>query len=413
MFARRFPPCNCWPTASERAFGLVCGLSELGWTPVVITSQVGSPGCTCGSGDSTESGRDLGVELIRVNLHGRGSGLLGRSLQFITGKTDDWTSQARRAAQRYLSKAHVDLVWTTAAPVSTLRLGRLLRRTRSVPWVAELRDGIWRTSVMLVKGRGPKAWLLRRRALLLARPLRDADAVVHVWPQDARADARLIRQASNVIPSAFDESAWARIHASERRREHEASVLTVMFAGAVYRGRSGYKVFFDGARKYAAGPAGRSRPIRVRYMGPSFDRFRAEAQMSGMSEALIDGGIVSLARSREAMREADALLLVTTSDGLAGSPGGKLYEYLAASKPIIAVPGTDEYAADVLRRTGRGVGAADPDAVCTALVELAAGSLAVPPWPSADLEEFTWGARSRLVADVFERCLALSTKEPA
>ena len=110
------------------------------------------------------------------------------------------------------------------------------------------------------------------------------------------------------------------------------------------------------------------------------------------------------------MRDADALLLVTAPEGLAGSPGGKLYEYLAACRPILAVPGTDEFVADVLQRTGHGVCAPDAEAVQAALERLASGSLIAPSWPSADLEEFTWAARSRQLVDVFESCLARRTE---
>ncbi len=407
MFAKRFPPCNCWPTASERAYGLARGLSDLGWTPVVITTQVRPPGCHCGAGGPghAKSQADRELEVIRVNLHAHTTdGALGRLVRFVTGSTDDWASEARRAAERYLSTTDVELMWTTAPPVSTLRIGRSFWRSRSIPWVAELRDGIWRTSVMTVRGNGPKAWLLRKRAAMLARPLRDADDVVYVWPQDARGDARLIRRPAHVIPSAFDEAAWAAIHASERPPT-DPSVLDVLFTGVVYPGRSGYSTFFEGAREYGRTRSGVARPVRISYLGPSFERFRAEARRSGMSEAVVDRGVVSLDRSRHAMCEADALLLVTTSDGLLGSPGGKLYEYLAASKPILAVPGTDEYAADVLRRTGRGIGAATANGVRSALEQLASGSLALPPWPSAALEEFTWAARTRLLSDVFERRL--------
>ena len=141
-------------------------------------------------------------------------------------------------------------------------------------------------------------------------------------------------------------------------------------------------------------------------MGPTFEGFAAEAEQHGVSESSINRGMVTLARSREAMREADALLLVTAPEDQAGSPGGKLYEYLAACRPILAVPGTDEFVADILQRTGHGVCAPDAEDVQAALERLASGSLIAPSWPSADLDEFTWAARSRQLVDVFESCLA-------
>ena len=43
-----------------------------------------------------------------------------------------------------------------------------------------------------------------------------------------------------------------------------------------------------------------------------------------------------------------------------GIPGGKLYEYLAAGPPILAVDGTDPYVVQVFRDTGGGEGASSP-----------------------------------------------------
>jgi hypothetical protein len=70
-----------------------------------------------------------------------------------------------------------------------------------------------------------------------------------------------------------------------------------------------------------------------------------------------DGGFVSPAQARAAMAGADVLLLLTNDAGDSGVPGGKLSDYLAARRPILAVPGTDAYVADVLRTTRAGVSA--------------------------------------------------------
>ena len=67
--------------------------------------------------------------------------------------------------------------------------------------------------------------------------------------------------------------------------------------------------------------------------------------------------------------------------------------------------------ADVLQRTGHGVCAPDAEAVQAALERLASGSLIAPSWPSADLQGFTWAARSRQLVDVFESCLARRSRE--
>ena len=94
---------------------------------------------------------------------------LRRLVLFVRAARDDWASEARTAARKYTEDTDVDLVWTTTAPITSLRLGRFFQRKLDVPWVAELHDSIWRSSVMVIRGRGPKGRLLRRRAIA-ARP---------------------------------------------------------------------------------------------------------------------------------------------------------------------------------------------------------------------------------------------------
>jgi hypothetical protein len=110
---------------------------------------------------------------------------------------------------------------------------------------------------------------------------------------------------------------------------------------------------------------------------------------------------------------------VTAPPGYEGAPGGKLYEYLAACRPILAVPGSDDFVADILARTGHGVALRDADAVKEALEQLASGRMTAPAWPSSTIREFAWPVVSRKVADIFERCLdgrgtrALPSAEPS
>ena len=182
----------------------------------MITRQLPAEGCTCGAdaNSDVEPQREEGLEVIRVPARKWPPGPLPKSVRrlvlFVRAAPDDWASEARTAARKYAEDTNVDLVWTTSAPIISTRLGRFFQRKLDVPWVAELRDSVWRSSVMVVRGRGTRARLLRRRAMQLARPLREADAVVHVTGKEAQADAAFVPQPSRVIPSAFDEMAWGR-----------------------------------------------------------------------------------------------------------------------------------------------------------------------------------------------------------
>ena len=79
-------------------------------------------------------------------------------------------------------------------------------------------------------------------------------------------------------------------------------------------------------------------------------------------------------RSLELQRESEALLLLIPEAGGRGRGvlSGKVFEYLAAERPILAVVPTDGAAAELLREIGAGIVVApdDIDGMRAALVEL-------------------------------------------
>ena len=97
------------------------------------------------------------------------------------------------------------------------------------------------------------------------------------------------------------------------------------------------------------------------------DRIRA-----GLDDSVFLEGQVSYDRSNRTMAQADILLLLDTPGRRAGVPA-KLYEYIGAGRPILALAETESDVAWVLRESGLPYRIAPPldvDAIRRALVEL-------------------------------------------
>ena len=67
--------------------------------------------------------------------------------------------------------------------------------------------------------------------------------------------------------------AWGEIHARTPREAEGENAITVLFAGHAFPDRAGYSIFFDAVGRYSLSPRGIARPIRVIYMGPTFQGF--------------------------------------------------------------------------------------------------------------------------------------------
>ena len=114
--------------------------------------------------------------------------------------------------------------------------------------------------------------------------------------------------------------------------------------------------------------------IVVRFAGDVRDADREYAEALGLGDRIELLGYVSRRRSLELQRDSEALLLLIPNSGGRGKGvlTGKIFEYLAAERPILAVVPPEGAAADLLRETGAGtvVPPDDVDAIRDALIDL-------------------------------------------
>jgi glycosyltransferase involved in cell wall biosynthesis len=97
---------------------------------------------------------------------------------------------------------------------------------------------------------------------------------------------------------------------------------------------------------------------------------RQEVVSSGLAKWIQVRPQVNHRTAIDLMRAADALLLVSnTTPGAEATVPGKLFEYLAVGRPVLAIAPPDSSTADVLNHTGGGwlAPAGDPDAIACAL----------------------------------------------
>src|SRR5207248_11442701 len=114
--------------------------------------------------------------------------------------------------------------------------------------------------------------------------------------------------------------------------------------------------------------------VVVRFAGDFRAADREYAESLGLGDRVELLGDVSRRRSLELQRDSEALLLLIPESGGRGRGvlTGKIFEYLAAERPILAVVPADGAAAKLVRDTGAGVvvPSDDVDALREALVAL-------------------------------------------
>ena len=152
----------------------------------------------------------------------------------------------------------------------------------------------------------------------------------------------------------------------------------------------------------------------VRFAGDFRAADREYAESLGLGDRVELLGDVSRRRSLELQRDSEALLLLIPESGGRGRGvlTGKIFEYLAAERPILAVVPADGAAAHLVRDTGAGVVVAsdDVEAMRGALLDLhrrwREGSLDGTPLSAEWRARLARGGRVEELADLLRSAVA-------
>jgi len=299
---------------------------------------------------------------VGVDLAVRRAKLLGRRL-LVPDENVSWNLTAIPAAIKLVRSEGIDVVITTSPPASVHLIGAAAKRTTGVRWVADLRDS------------------------LVAHPHRRAESfAVRTKEQADRAMARLVARSADAIVCVSDAIAEEARELSPRGR-----VVTIAngsdfddFAGLEYHRGERFRITHTGSffgkrdpRPFLQALAGPGlEDVVARFVGDFRSADREWAEGLGLGDRLELIPYVPRRRSLELQRDSDALLLLIPEAGGRGRGvlSGKVFEYLAAERPILAAVPPEGAAADLIRETGAGVVAPADDvealgAALTGLVE--------------------------------------------
>ena len=285
-------------------------------------------------------------------LHGRrGLDRISRQVR-LTGRrfllpdeNVSWNLTAIPAAVRIVRREGIDVVLTTSPPSSVHLIGAAVKRATGVRWVADLRDSIIahphrRAERLAVRAKE------RGEAAVAGLVARNADAIVAVSEAIAE-ETRGLGPKGPVVTIAngsdFDDFAGLPYERGERFR--------ITHTGSFFGKRD--------PRPFLTALADSGLDVTARFVGDFRTADREWAEKLGLGDRL------------ELQRDSEALLLLIPEAGGRGKGvlSGKVFEYLAAERPILASVPPDGAAAELIEETGAGVVAPpdDPAAIADAL----------------------------------------------
>jgi glycosyltransferase involved in cell wall biosynthesis len=260
-----------------------------------------------------------------------------------------WNLTAIPAAIRIARREGIDAVTTTSPPGSIHFVGAAVQKATGARWLADLRDP------------------------LVANPHRRSDTTATRARQAANERlARLVARRADAISCVSDA-----IADEVRALGARGIVRTISngcdfddFAGLEYRPAGRFRITHTGSffgkrdpRPFLQALCDSGLDAVARFVGDFRSTDLEWAESLGLGERLQLIDYAPRGESLRLQRDSDALLLLVPDAGGRGKGvlSGKVFEYLAAGRPILAVVPPDGEAAELIRETHSGVVVAPDD----------------------------------------------------
>ncbi len=303
-------------------------------------------------------------------------------------------------ALRAAAALRPDCVITTGPPQSAHLAGLALRR-RGMAWIADLRDG-WTFDPPHPPW--PNALLAGADARLERAVLQAANRVVAVTEPIARDLRERLSLQAEAITNGFDPD---ETPAADGAGLLDPERFSLVHTGRLIASGDSARTLLEGALEVRRRRPDSSLRLEVVLAGATSeaqDRLVADPRYDGVARPV---GVLDRPEALALQRAADALVVMAA--GMPGRPStsvatGKLFEYLAAERPVLVL-GEHTEAARIVARAGVGVAASErnPGSVADALERL----LDAPPVPSRDaVRSYAWPDLAERYEQVIETACA-------
>jgi glycosyltransferase involved in cell wall biosynthesis len=330
LITYHFPPSAA--SGTFRLLGMARHLPTFGWQPLVVAP----PSLPWEPIDPHLAEQIPPEVIVRHAAYPAGAPKLLR----VLAQNAVWLPRAWFACKRLVKEHRPDVILTSGPPHCVHVLGHYLKRSTGLPWVADFRDP-W-----ISEGKSKKlTWMQRYTLSWERRVFQSADLVLANAPNACRLF-------QDTYPLECDKvvtltNGYDPRPATPFDRSRPDSCLRLLHAGEIYAGRDPLPLFDALAQLNAESP----RSYQLQILGRNEIDIDELLRQRGCANFVELQGQRAYQESLDEMSKADILVLFDSPGRTIGVPA-KLYEYLGAGRPILALaePGGD--VAAILRESG-------------------------------------------------------------
>ena len=258
-----------------------------------------------------------------------------------------WIRPSIRFLSKYLKKNPVDLIISTGPPHSMHLIALGLKRKFNIPWVADFRDP-WTQIDFYSKLRLTK-WADNKHRNLEKKVLSDADYVVTVSPNCAADLEKITDKKVELIYNGYDPEDFNFDNASLD------SSFTITHFGSFNKDRNP-NYFWEALGELSKSNSQFNKLLRIQLIGQTDISVINSIKENDLGKNLIlvdhlphKEGLIRISQSQI------LLLPINDAPNVKGILTGKMFEYLAIQRPILAIGPTDADFAKIIKETQSGV----------------------------------------------------------
>jgi glycosyltransferase involved in cell wall biosynthesis len=402
--------------ASVRVRGIVKYLPEFGWNPVVLTVKTSPKPDNNGSVFETPYvdthevwKKQIGIplnksvkEVCHITTNSKKKTIIEKITElwaefFIyPDPTINWSRSAIEKGNQILDHHHFDAIISSMSPNTSHIIAKELVKRKSIPWIADFRD-LW-TQNSYYPYSGIRKFFetkLERTTIVSANVLTTVSLPLAEKLQKLHTHKKVYTITNGYDPEQLNPG----IPLTKK--------FSITFTGAIYKDRQDPEPLFRILRVLIDEKRIDPAKIEVNFFGNHDAWLLSDIKKHGMEKITQLHGLVSREESIEKQREAQVLLLLTWNDPQEkGVYTGKLFDYLAAKRPILALGLKGSVITELLGQTQAGVNVSSDaeikDQIVTFYQEYEETGLVRYYGISSEIEKYSHREMAKKFADILE-----------
>ncbi|MTV36429.1 glycosyltransferase [Duganella radicis] len=341
MIAYHYPPMR-GGSGIQRTLSFTQYLPRSGWEPLVLTVTPNAyPDYDTAAG--VQAHRSFALDAARhLAIRGRYPSLLAQPDRWAS-----WWLSAVPAGLRLIRRYRPVVIWSSY-PIATAHLiGLTLHRLSGLPWIADQRDP------MIDHDYPPDPRRFRIHRWIERQAMERSAAVVCTTPGAVRdLNARFPAPAGQItlIENGYDEASFIAAEVMRAPRWPSDGPFRLLHSGVIYPSERDPRALFAALEKLRATGSINAANFRLVLRATGHDDY-LRGLMRGLEDIIELAPPMPYNQGLAEMLDADGLLLLQAANCNNQIPA-KLYEYLRAHRPLLALTHPDGDTACALRRTG-------------------------------------------------------------